>query len=234
MSSNVGTSKIAEKLGKEALWKSYKKMDFGQKTNIEFPGEAAGVVRHYTKLSNAGLATMSYGNGISVTLLQIARAYTVFANNGVLMPVTLKKRQKLPVGTQVYSAKTANAVKAMLETVVQEGGTAPQAQVAGYSVAGKTGTSRKTGKHGYEKGKYISSFVGLAPAKNPRLIMAVMIDEPSIEGNRYYGGWVAGPVFSAVMSEALDSLSVPKDMPTHNVVMEQEFKEGQAENGQAH
>lgn len=234
MSSNVGTSKIAQTLGKEALWKSYKKMAFGQKTDIEFPGEAAGVVRHYSTLSNAGLATISYGNGISVTLLQIARAYTVFANDGVLMPVTLKKREKMPVGTRVFSAKTANQVKAMLETVVSEDGTAPQARVAGYSVAGKTGTSRKTGKHGYEQGKYMSSFVGLAPASNPKLIVAVLIDEPSTIGNRYYGGWVAAPVFSAVMGESLDSLGIPKDMPTHNVVMEQVVSEQKVGVSRAH
>lgn len=225
MSSNIGTSKIAKTLGKKALWETYKKMAFGQKTNIEFPGEATGVVRHYDQISDVGLATMSYGNGVSVTLLQMARAYTVFANDGVLMPVTLKKLKRVPVGEQVFSSKTARQLKAMLETVVSEEGTAKAAMVSGYRVAGKTGTSRKVGASGhYEKGKYISSFVGLAPASDPKLIIAIKIDEPSTAGNRYYGGAVAGPIFSEVMRQSLTNLLVPKDLPVKNIVLDESEK----------
>jgi cell division protein FtsI (penicillin-binding protein 3) len=162
-------------------------------------------------------ATMSYGHGISVTLLQLARAYTVFANEGELKPVSLLKIKESPVGHQVFSAQVANDMKAMMEQVVLPGGTALRAQVAGYRVGGKTGTAHKLGPHGYEKDKYVGSFVGLAPASNPRLIMAVMIDEPT--AGQYYGGTVAAPVFSAVMSDALRMLAVPQDAPNDNVVI---------------
>jgi cell division protein FtsI (penicillin-binding protein 3) len=166
---------------------------------------------------------MSYGHGISVTLLQLARAYTVFANEGELMPVSLLKLQEPPVGHQVFSAQVANDVKDMLELVVQPGGTAVRAQVAGYRVAGKTGTAHKLGAHGYEKDKYVGSFVGIAPASNPRLIMAVMIDEPTT--GAYYGGTIAAPVFSAVMRDALRTLAVPQDAPNNNVVIPSETPE---------
>jgi cell division protein FtsI (penicillin-binding protein 3) len=152
-----------------------------------------------------------------VTLLQLARAYTVFANDGELKPVSLLKLADAPVGSQVFSAKTANEVKDMLEMVVSPGGTALKAQVLGYRVAGKTGTTHKLGPHGYEKDKYVGSFVGMAPASNPRLIMAVMIDEPTT--GEYYGGTIAAPVFSAVMSDALRMLAVPQDAVNNNVVI---------------
>jgi cell division protein FtsI (penicillin-binding protein 3) len=220
-SSNVGTSKIAQAIGKEALWRTFKQVEFGQKTAVGFPGEGSGIVRHFKEWSDAGLATMSYGNGISVTLLQLARAYTVFANEGALLPVSIEKLEKAPVGVQVFSSKTANQIKHMLERVVLPGGTALKAQVAGYTVAGKTGTAYKSKQHekGYEVGKYIGSFVGIVPASNPRLIMAVMIDEPSVEGRQYFGGDVAAPVFSAVMSKALKYLAVKQDAPNDNVVI---------------
>jgi cell division protein FtsI (penicillin-binding protein 3) len=127
------------------------------------------------------------------------------------------KLKDVPVGTQVFSAKTANEVKDMLELVVLPGGTALRAQVLGYRVAGKTGTTHKLGERGYEKNKYVGSFVGMAPASNPRLIMAVMIDDPT--SGEYYGGTVAAPVFSAVMADALRMLSVPQDAPNNNVVI---------------
>jgi cell division protein FtsI (penicillin-binding protein 3) len=159
---------------------------------------------------------MSYGNGISVTLLQLARAYTVFANDGELRPVTLIKSKEIPVGQQVLSPENARSVRDMLETVVQPGGTAVKAQVMGYRVAGKTGTAHKPGVGGYQN-KYISSFVGMAPASNPKLIVAVMIDEPS--AGQYYGGAVAAPVFSAVMGATLRMMGVPQDAPNDNIVM---------------
>jgi cell division protein FtsI (penicillin-binding protein 3) len=190
---------------------------FGTKTRIGFPGEASGRLRDYKTWRPIEQATMSYGHGISVTLLQLARSYTVFANDGELKPVSLLKLKEAPVGTQVFSANTAHYVKDMLEMVVLPGGTALKAQVAGYRVAGKTGTTHKLGDHGYEKNKYVGSFVGMAPASNPRLIMAVMVDDPS--SGEYYGGTVAAPVFSAVMADALRMLAVPQDAPNDNVVI---------------
>ena len=218
-SSNVGAAKMALSLKKEALWSTFNQLGFGTRANIGFPGEASGKVRPYKTWRPIEQATMSFGHGISVTLLQLARAYTVFANEGEIKPVSLFKLQEAPVGHQVYSAQVANDVKDMLEMVVQPGGTALKAQVAGYRVGGKTGTAHKIGGNGYEDNKYVASFVGLAPASNPRLIMAVMIDEPSIEKDQYYGGIVAAPVFSAVMADALRMLSVPQDSPNNNIVI---------------
>lgn len=219
-SSNVGSSKIAQEIGKEGLWRTLKNMAFGQKTDIGFPGEAAGKVWPYQQWSDVGLATASYGMGISVTLLQVARAYTVFANDGVLLPVTLEKIESAPVGVQVLSERTANQVKMMLEMVVAPGGTAPKARIQGYSVGGKTGTSRKNVNGQYVDGKYVSSFVGIVPISAPKFIMAVLIDEPSAATNQYYGGNVAAPVFSKVMAETLKSYGVPQDMPNTNVVID--------------
>ncbi len=218
-SSNVGASKIALSLDKKYMWDTFNQLGFGTKTHIGFPGEAAGQVRNYKTWRPIEQATMSFGNGISVTLLQLARAYTVFANDGELKPVSLLKLQDAPVGTQVFSAKTANEMKDMLEMVVLPGGTALKAQVLGYRVAGKTGTTHKLGLHGYEKDQYVASFVGMAPASNPRLIMAVMIDNPSIVGDQYYGGAAAAPVFSAVMTDVLRMLAIPQDASNNNVVI---------------
>jgi cell division protein FtsI (penicillin-binding protein 3) len=218
-SSNVGAAKIALSLDSKYMWSTFNQMGFGAKTNVGFPGEAAGVVRDYKTWRPIEQATMSYGHGISVTLLQLARAYTVFANDGELKPVSLLKLKDAPVGTQVFSAKTAQQMKDMLEMVVLPGGTAPKAQVLGYRVAGKTGTTHKLGPNGYEKLKYVGSFVGMVPASNPRLIMAVMIDEPSVENDEYFGGTVAAPVFSAVMTDTLRLLAIPQDAPYNNVVI---------------
>ncbi|MEE9331512.1 MAG: penicillin-binding protein 2 [Methylophilaceae bacterium] len=216
-SSNVGAAKMILSLDKKALWTTFNQLGFGTKTRIGFPGEARGKVRDYKTWRRIEQATMSYGHGISVTLLQMARAYTVFANNGKLKPVSLMRLDSVPDGSQVFSTKVANDVKDMLELVIQPGGTGIKAQVAGYRVAGKTGTAHKLGPNGYEKDKYVGSFVGLAPASNPRFVMAVMIDEPT--SGEYYGGTVAAPVFSVVMSEALRLLSVPHDAPNTNVVI---------------
>lgn len=216
-SSNVGSAKMALSLRKEALWNTFHQLGFGTPTHIGFPGEASGRLRNFKTWRPIEQATMSYGHGISLTLLQLARAYTVFANEGELKPVSLLKMNEPTVGQQVFSAKVANDMKDMLELVVQPGGTALRAQVAGYRVAGKTGTAHKLGPSGYEKDKYVGSFVGMAPASNPKLIMAVMIDEPT--SGEYYGGTVAAPVFSAVMADALRMLSVPQDAPNNNVVI---------------
>jgi cell division protein FtsI (penicillin-binding protein 3) len=218
-SSNVGAAKMALSLKKEELWSTFNQLGFGTPTHIGFPGEASGILRNYKTWRPIEQATMSFGHGISLTLLQLARAYTVFANEGELKPVSLAKLTEPPVGHQVFSGQVAKDVKDMLELVVQPGGTAPKAQVAGYRVAGKTGTAHKLGPNGYEEDKYVASFVGMAPASNPRLIMAVMIDEPTIAGDQYYGGASAAPVFSAVMADTLRMLAVPQDSPNTNVVI---------------
>jgi len=215
-SSNVGATKIALSLEPHYMWSMLNQLGFGSPTRVGFPGEVSGRLRNYKSWRPIEQATMSYGNGISVTLLQLARAYTVFANDGELRPVTLLKVKEIPVGQQVISAATARSVRDMLETVVQPGGTAVKAQVMGYRVAGKTGTAHKAGIGGYQE-KYISSFVGMAPASNPRLIVAVMVDEPS--GGQYYGGAVAAPVFSAVMGATLRMMGVPQDAPNDNIIM---------------
>ncbi|MDP2247810.1 MAG: penicillin-binding protein 2 [Nitrosomonadales bacterium] len=216
-SSNVGSAKMALSLEPKYLWNVFNQVGFGQVTNVGFPGEASGKLRDYKTWRPIEQATMSYGHGISMTLLQLARAYTVFANDGELRPVTLRKQTELQVGQQVFSAKTARDLRGMMELAVQPGGTAPRAQILGYRVAGKTGTAHKLGVGGYQADQYVSSFVGMAPASNPHLIMAVMIDEPT--AGQYYGGAVAAPVFSAVMSGALRMLAIPQDAPNDNIVI---------------
>ncbi len=214
-SSNVGAAKMALTLPPQAFWHSLSESGFGAPTGSDFPGEATGRLRDFKNWRPIEQATMSYGNGISVNLLQLARAYTVFANDGELKPVTLLKQEVPTPGAKVFSEATAKAVRGMLELVVQPGGTAPLAQVAGYRVAGKTGTAHKL-QNGHYVDRYVASFVGMAPASNPRLIVAVMVDEPS--GKEYYGGQVAAPAFSNVMGAALRALEVPCDAPLDNVI----------------
>jgi cell division protein FtsI (penicillin-binding protein 3) len=215
-SSNVGASKIALQLPSETMWKLFRAVGFGTPPDSGFPGEGSGKLRPYASWKPIEQATMSYGHGISVSLLQLARAYTIFARDGELVPLTMVKRDKPPELTRVLKPQTARSVRAMLELAVQPGGTAPKAQIAGYRVGGKTGTAHKAEGRGYGN-KYVSSFVGLAPASNPRLIVAVMIDEPS--AGIYYGGAVAAPVFNTIMAGALRILGVPPDAPVDNVVL---------------
>lgn len=215
-SSNVGAAKIALTLQPEYLWGVFNHMGFGRVPHSGFPGEASGRLRPYKTWRPIEQATMSYGHGISVSLLQIARAYTVFANDGELKPLSMLKLDEAPAGERVFSPKTAQAVRAMLEMAVEPGGTAPRARIVGYRVAGKTGTAHKEENGAYARDKYVASFVGLAPASDPRLIIAVMIDEPA---GQYYGGLVAAPVFSNVMGGALRMLSVPPDAPTTNTLL---------------
>lgn len=216
-SSNIGAAKMALALPSETLWTLFHKVGFGAPPQSEFPGEVSGRLRAYASWRPIEQATMSYGHGISVSLLQLARAYSIFTSDGELKPVTLIKRETPAAGAPVISAQTARAVRNMLELAVQPGGTAPRAQIIGYRVAGKTGTARKIEGKGYVAGKYISSFIGFAPVSAPRLIVAVMIDEPS--AGQYYGGAVAAPVFSRVTAEALRLLAVPPDAPVSNVML---------------
>jgi cell division protein FtsI (penicillin-binding protein 3) len=215
-SSNVGSAKMALAMAPQKLWTILSEVGFGTQTKVGFPGEATGRLRSYQTWKPIEQATMSYGHGISVSLLQLARAYLVFATNGELKPLTLIKRDQPVEGKAVISPRTAMAVRKMLEMVTQPGGTATRAQVAGFRVAGKTGTAHKLLGATYASDRYISSFVGFAPASNPRLVIAVMLDEPS--GKSYYGGEVAAPVFSAVMAGALRLLGIEPDATLDNVI----------------
>ena len=214
-SSNVGAAKIALSLPPETMWRMLSGAGFGAQPRTGFPGEVSGRLRAAKTWRPIEQATMAYGHGISINLVQLARAYTIFADDGELKPVSLLKLDGPVAGRPVITPKTAREVRHMLEMVVQPGGTAPKAQVAGYRVAGKTGTAHKLVGHVYGD-KYVSSFVGFAPVSNPRLIVAVMLDEPS--AGQYYGGSVAAPVFSNVVGAALRLLGVPPDAPANNVV----------------
>jgi cell division protein FtsI (penicillin-binding protein 3) len=207
---------MALSLPSETLWKVFRSVGFGAMPDSGFPGEVPGKLRPYSTWKPIEQATMSYGHGISVSLLQLARAYSIFATDGTLVPLTLQKRESPAEAVRVLKPETARSLRAMLELAVQPGGTAPKAQIAGYRVGGKTGTAHKIEGRAYTN-KYISSFVGLAPASQPRLIVAVMIDEPS--AGQYYGGAVAAPVFSQVMAGALRLLSIAPDAPVNNVVL---------------
>lgn len=210
-SSNVGTAKIAAMLSPQQMWDMFDAVGFGQVSRLGFPGEVSGRLRPWKSWRPIEQATMSYGHGISVSLMQLARAYTVFAREGDMIPLTLTKSDNAPITpVQVFSPQTAREMRAMLEMAAQPGGTAPKAQVPGYRVAGKTGTAYKLEGGQYAK-KYVASFVGFAPVSDPRLVVAVMIDEPS--GGQHYGGDVAGPVFAAITGGSLRTLGVAPDAP---------------------
>ena len=218
-SSNVGAAKIALSLPPSTMWQTLSDAGFGTPPRTGFPGEVGGRLRPAKSWRPIEQATIAYGHGISVNLVQLARAYTVFATDGELKPVSLLKVDGPVAGRPVITPETARAVRHMLEMVVLPGGTAPRAQVMGYRVAGKTGTAHKVDEHThtYSATQYIASFVGFAPVSNPRLIVAVMIDQPS--AGQYYGGAVAAPVFSTIMGAALRMLGVPTDAPINNVVL---------------
>jgi cell division protein FtsI (penicillin-binding protein 3) len=189
----------------------YDAIGLGQTPGLGFPGEVTGRLRPWKTWRPIEQATMAYGHGLSVSLMQLARAYTIFAREGDVIPLTLTKAEGVPVGTKpVFSQQTAREVRAMLEMAAQAGGTAPKAQIPGYRVGGKTGTAYKIEGGQYVR-KYVASFVGFAPVSDPRLVVAVMIDEPT--SGAHYGGDVAGPVFSRVMGGALRTLGVAPDMP---------------------
>ena len=215
-SSNVGSAKVALMMKSETLWQGLSESGFGAQTGSNFPGEASGKLSDPKTWRPIKQATISYGHGVSVSLLQLARAYTIFASDGELKPVSLLKQSGTVTGVKVFSSSTVRSMRNMLESVTQPGGTAPLAQVPGYRVAGKTGTSHKLEGGRYVK-RYIASFVGFAPVSNPRLVVAVMIDEPS--GDEHYGGLVAAPVFSKVIGEALRALNVPNDASLDNVIV---------------
>lgn len=214
-SSNIGTAKMALGLEPERLWTLFNEVGFGTVPHSGFPGEVSGKLRAAATWRPIEQATMSYGHGISVSLLQLARAYLIFATDGEIKPLSLVKRQLPSESHRVILPKTARQIRRMLEMVVEPGGTAMRAQVAGYRVAGKTGTTHKLVDGSYAPHRYISSFVGFAPASRPRLIVAVMLNEPN-PGN-HYGGMVAAPVFARVVAGGLRLLGVDHDAPMDNV-----------------
>ena len=212
-SSNIGVTKIAEKLSKKYLWQTYSNFGIGNLTGVNFPGESKGVMRDYSLWKERDHFSASYGYSVSTTIAQLARAYTPFANKGEIKNLRLYKGDPIKIGQRVLSIKTSEAVLKIMESVTEEGGTAIQASIPGYRVAGKTGTARQFIKGvGYGKPgerKYNASFVGIAPASNPKFIMAITIEDPSKGSN--YGGVVAGPIFRRVVSEALKIYSIPQD-----------------------
>jgi cell division protein FtsI (penicillin-binding protein 3) len=214
-SSNIGTAKIALQMQPQEMWDMFTTVGFGQQPKLGFPGAVAGRLRPYKSWRPIEQATMSYGHGISVSLIQIAHAYMLFARDGDIIPLSLRKVSEPPVGRRVLSEKTALQMRAMLETVTSPEGTAPKAQVPGYRVAGKTGTAYKIVGGRYVP-KYVASFVGFAPASNPRIIIAVMVDEPV---NGHYGGDVAAPVFSAVAANALRAMNVSPDSSVTDIII---------------
>ena len=209
-SSNIGTVKIAMKMPPKDMWDMYTQVGFGQKPQVPFPGAVAGRLRPYKSWRPMEQATMSYGYGLSTSLFQLAQAYTMFARDGEMVPTSLIKHQDKLAGVRVISAEHASQVRNMLHLVTGAGGTAPKAQTMGYSVGGKTGTAHKLEGKSYAEKKYRGFFVGMAPIEKPRIVVAVMIDEPS--NGHYFGGEVAAPVFSQTVQQTLRMLEVQPDM----------------------
>ena len=215
-SSNIGTAKIAMQLQPQEMWEMFQAVGLGQAPTIGFPGAVAGRLRPYKNWVPIDQATMSYGYGLSASLFQMARAYSIFARDGELVPTTIYKTNATPKGTQVISAKTAIQMREMLELVTQTGGTATTAQTLGYRVGGKTGTAHKVEGKGYAGNKYRGFFVGMAPMSAPRIVVAVMVDEPSAGG--YYGGVVAAPAFANIVAGTLRSMNVLPDAAVKQMV----------------
>ncbi|OGB03228.1 MAG: cell division protein [Burkholderiales bacterium RIFCSPHIGHO2_12_FULL_69_20] len=209
-SSNIGTVRMAMQMPPRELWELYSNVGYGQKPQISFPGAVTGRLRPYKTWRPIEQATMSYGYGLSASLLQMARAYTTFARDGEVIPVSLLRQEHPVAGIRVLSPETAREIRKMLQLAAAPGGTGPLAQTIGYSVGGKSGTAHKQEGKGYASNKYRSWFVGLAPIDKPRIVVAVMIDEPS--NGVYYGGAVAAPVFSQVVQQTLRTMGVPPDL----------------------
>lgn len=219
-SSNVGTTKIALQLKPRDMWRNFRAVGLGRAPSAGLPGAAAGNLRPYQHWRRIEQATMSYGYGLSASLLQLAQVYTIFANDGVFVPATIHERGAARVhGRRIYSARVAREVLAMLESVVSKDGTAPQAQVAGYTVAGKTGTAYRWTAKGYDHSQYRASFVGIVPASAPRVIIAVSIDRPS-KGS-HFGGAVSGPAFAKIAARTMHILNVSPNELTANELYSQ-------------
>ncbi len=212
-SSNVGMTQIADRLAAHDMWNTFTALGLGQAPALGFPGMATGRLRPWERWRPIEKATMSYGYGLSLSLVQLARAYTAFARDGDITSISLIKRDSAPMTVPVYTPATARIVRAMLEVAASTA----HAKVPGYRVAGKSGTARKIIDGAYSRNHYVASFVGLAPASDPRIIVAVRIDEPS--GEFYYGGRVAAPAFSAITSGALRTLGIEPDAPFDSLKM---------------
>lgn len=223
-SSNVGTVKIAQMLDSKDMWEMLTRVGFGQKPSLKFPSATGGRLRHYKSWRPVEKATISYGYGISASLLQMAQAYTIFASDGYFLPATLEKQNEAVTGERVLSSRDAGRMRSMMQMVTQAGGTGTQAAINGYSVGGKTGTVHKLVNNSYAEKQYSGFFVGFAPVNNPRIIAAVMIDDP--RSGSYYGGTVAGPVFSGAVQQALQILQVPPDLPLQNTMVAQQSERG--------
>ena len=209
-SSNVGALKIAQRMTPHEMWETYTALGYGQKPKIQFPGAVTGRVRPWKAWRPVEQATMAYGYGLSASLFQMAHSYTSFAHNGEIIPVTMLKSNQPAVGTRVFSPDNALAVRRMLQMAAAPGGTGPLAQTVGYSVGGKSGTAHKQVGKGYATNKYRAWFTGMAPIDAPRIVVAVMIDEPS--AGQYFGGLVAAPVFSEVVQQTLRMMKVQPDL----------------------
>ncbi len=210
-SSNVGASKIALKLTPEQQYEMWQQVGFSRDSGLYLPGEANGILKPVSQWQDLDQTSASYGYGFNINLLNLAHAYLLFANDGQVMPLTLFKQEKPVQKTPVVSPYAANQTLLMMERVVAKGGTAPKAQIPGYRVAGKTGTTHKTKRGGYEQNEYLSQFAGIVPVSDPDMVMVVSVNEPS--RGIYYGGSVAAPVFKEVMEQALRLRNVPHDMP---------------------
>jgi cell division protein FtsI (penicillin-binding protein 3) len=222
-SSNVGTVRMAMQLQPREMWELYTQVGFGQRPQVPFPGTVSGKLRAWKTWRPIEQATMSYGYGVSTSLFQLARAYTVFARDGELVPVTLLKTDTATPGVRVLQPQIAQEMRQMLHLVTLNGGTAPKAQTMGYSVGGKTGTAHKQEGRGYAEHKYRGVFVGIAPIDKPRIVVAVMIDEPS--AGKYFGGDVAAPVFSSTVQQTLRMLGVQPDMSVKPQIVVQAVEE---------
>lgn len=208
-SSNVGMVKIILSLPPHDLWNTLHKAGFGEVTAINFPGERSGLLPDRRIWSPFTLATLSFGYGMSASALQLAQAFAIVANQGIKRPLSLLKVYHLPEGERIFDSKITQQLLLMLEAVLKSGGTAVYGNVPGYRVAGKTGTARLVGKYGYVKHRYNSSFIGIAPASQPRLIVAVILNDP--KGKYFYAGETAAPIFSRIMAGALSFLNIPSD-----------------------
>ncbi|MBK6004470.1 penicillin-binding protein 2 [Ramlibacter ginsenosidimutans] len=222
-SSNIGAAKLSLQMPPKDVWEMYTEVGFGQRPQVAFPGAVSGRLRPYKSWRPVEQATMAYGYGLSVSLFQLAHAYTVFARDGEIVPVSLLKTDGNVPGIRLLQPKVAQEIRQMLHLVTQNGGTAPRAQTLGYSVGGKTGTAHKQEGRGYAEHKYRGVFVGMAPIDNPRIVVAVMIDEPS--AGKYFGGDVAAPVFSATVQQTLRVLGVQPDMSVKPQVLVQSVEE---------
>lgn len=221
-SSNVGMTKVILTLPPNALWNLLHRMGFGETTGVGFPGEQSGRLIHRPTWKPLALATLSFGYGISVTALQLAHAYATVANDGIKIPLSFLRVEKPPVGERIIDKHIAHEMMEMLQSVLLKGGTGEPARVPGYTVAGKTGTAWISENKSYQKHRYTSSFVGIAPASQPRLVVAVVIHDP--QGKEYYGGYVSGPVFEKIMEGSLRILNIPPDDPA---VLKSQEKHGQ-------